>query len=641
MIQKSKLVLSLGVALFLVTFSLYWQTRTFEFLNYDDFDYVNNCVAVTNGLSVASVTWAFGREPCSETANWHPVTTLSWMLDVTLFGVSPGAMHLHNAVIHSVNAVLFFYFLLMLLKCMGYQGGAYENEKCKAESGKSFATSSFSLFTCLAAFMGAAFWAWHPLRAESVAWVSSRKDVLSILFLLPGLMAYLKALRGKRKIWLFVSGVCYLLAYFSKPTAVVYPILAVMTEYIVTRHISWRQNELLIYLMVVLMAVTFIVQDIGGAMGMVFPLGLRIQNAIAGLGHYVSATVWPARLSLLYKYEAPVSFTRFVAGSVFLITIFWLFLEEILPRIKRYWNGHHEAMPDGGYTIEPIMMAAYGTLWFGVSLAPVIGLIQVGVASCADRYTYLSGLGLSIMLVVAMRHLLSRIEQIEASRNRFVFHVFFFALPSLGLAIFSGLAYRYVAQWENSQKVFSHAVRVTEGNYLAYCNIGMVSLAGGRYVEALDAFLESSKFMFVELEQKRLSTPYKDTILTDLAISFSALAGEVLEKTTKGVQVKKDVVLLTKVKISDPLAVKKLFAQGLYSYWKELDSLAIQYFDEALKLAPLDDYLWRFKGYSLQRMGSNEEALTAFKRSYSLNPARDVQKRINEIEKSMVAGDGA
>jgi Flp pilus assembly protein TadD len=98
-------------------------------------------------------------------------------------------------------------------------------------------------------------------------------------------------------------------------------------------------------------------------------------------------------------------------------------------------------------------------------------------------------------------------------------------------------------------------------------------------------------------------------------------------------------VLSTKVKIDDPLAVKKIFAQGLYSYWKELDSLAIQYFDEAIKLAPLDDYLWRFKGYSLERMGSKQEALVAFKRSFSLKPAKDIQKRIKALEQAIAAGN--
>lgn len=637
MIRKSKTVLLLGVTLFMVTFSLYWQTRTFDFLNYDDADYIYKCGAVTNGLSVASITWAFGREPCSQTANWHPVTTLSWMLDVSLFGVNSGAMHLHNAVIHAVNAVLFFYFLLLLLGCMEHQGVLCESEKCKVESKKSFFIFHFPLSTCLAAFIGAAFWAWHPLRAESVAWVSSRKDVLSIFFLLPGLVAYLKALRGGGKIWLFVSGMCYLLAYCSKPTAVVYPLLAVMLEYLVTRRISWRQNELLVYIMGVLMVVTFIVQDIGGAMGMVLPLGLRIENAIAGLGHYVSATVWPTHLSVLYKYEAPVSFTRFVTGSGFLIVIFWFFLDVILPRIKRYWKVRQQPMPDGGYTIEPIMMATYGLLWFGFALVPVSGLIQVGVASCADRYTYLSGLGVSIMLVVLVYYLRDRMVQAKTPKNGSFLIVFFYSFVMSVLILFAMLAARYITQWKNTQTVFYHAAHVTEGNYLAYCNAGGVDLADGRYVQALEGFLESTKYMFVELEQKRLNTFYKNMIATNLAITFSALEGEVLEKTANGVQVRNNIVLSTKVKPSDPLAVKKLFAQGLYAYWRELDSSAIQYFDEAIKLVPLDDYLWRFKGYSLERMGEKAAALAAFKRSLSLKSAKDIQKRVKELEQSIAS----
>jgi hypothetical protein len=127
MIRKSKIALLLGVALFVVTFSLYWQTRTFSFIDYDDIEYIHKSGAVTNGLSVTSVIWAFGPEQCKQMSNWHPITTLSWMLDVSLFGVNAGAMHLHNAFVHSVNGVLLFIFLLMLLRCM--EGGTEDGRQ--------------------------------------------------------------------------------------------------------------------------------------------------------------------------------------------------------------------------------------------------------------------------------------------------------------------------------------------------------------------------------------------------------------------------------------------------------------------------------------------------------------------------------
>ena len=633
MIKKSKIALLLGVTLFMVTFGLYWQTRTFSFIDYDDIEYIHKSGAVTNGLSIASVTWAFGPEQCRQMSNWHPITTLSWMLDVSLFGVNAGAMHLHNAFVHSVNGVLLFLFLLMLLRCMGQRGRATVSDRAEACS------ESIALPLYLAAFIGAAFWAWHPLRAESVAWVSSRKDVLSILFLLPGLMAYLKALRGGGKVWLFVSGVCYLFAYFSKPTAVVYPLLAAMLEYVVTRRISWRQNELLVYLMVILMAATFIVQDVGGATVMTLPLRLRLENSIAGLGHYVSATVWPTHLSIFYKYEVPVSFTRFLTGSVFLIVVFWFLLDVIVPRIKRYWHARHEPISAGGYAIEPVMLIAFGLLWFGFALAPVIGLIQVGFASCADRYTYLSGLGVSVILVVLAHYFQDRIARFKTRKSRSLLLILFGSLFAGVLVLLTVLATHYITQWKNTQTVFDHAARVTEGNYVAYCNAGGEPLNDGRYGEAFERFFESSKYMFAELERKRLSTPYKNMIATNLAIAFSGTEGDWVERTALGAKMTNNVVLSTKVKMDDPLAVKKIFAQGLYSYWKELDSLAIQYFDEAIKLAPLDDYLWRFKGYSLERMGLKQEALVAFKRSFSLKPAKDIQQRIKALEQAIAAGN--
>ena len=673
MIKKSKIALLLGFTLFAVTLGLYWQTRTFSFIDYDDIKYIHKSGAVTNGLCIDSITWAFGPEQCRQVSNWHPITTLSWMLDVSLFGVNAGAMHLHNAFVHSVNGVLLFLFLLMLMRCMGQTGRATVSDRAAACSesialprddracaGHGRATVSDRAEACsesialpenaarsenvalplyIAAFIGAAFWAWHPLRAESVAWVSSRKDVLSILFLLPGLMAYLKALRGGGKVWLFVSGVCYLFAYFSKPTAVVYPLLAAMLEYVVTRRISWRQNELLVYLMVILMAATFIVQDVGGATVMTLPLRLRLENSIAGLGHYVSATVWPTHLSIFYKYEVPVSFTRFLTGSVFLIVVFWFLLDVILPRIKRYWHARHEPISAGGYAIEPVMLIAFGLLWFGFALAPVIGLIQVGFASCADRYTYLSGLGVSVILVVLAHYFQDRIARFKTRKSRSLLLILFGSLFAGVLVLLTVLATHYITQWKNTQTVFDHAARVTEGNYVAYCNAGGEPLNDGRYGEAFERFFESSKYMFAELERKRLSTPYKNMIATNLAIAFSGTEGDWVERTALGAKMTNNVVLSTKVKIDDPLAVKKIFAQGLYSYWKELDSLAIQYFDEAIKLAPLDDYLWRFKGYSLERMGLKQEALVAFKRSFSLKPAKDIQQRIKALEQAIAAGN--
>lgn len=638
MIRKSKIALLLGFTLFVVTFGLYWQTRNFEFINYDDREYIHNNGVVTNGLCIDSIKWAFGPEQCRQMSNWHPVTTLSWMLDVSLFGVNAGAMHLHNAVIHAVNGVLLFYFLLLLLGCMEQRGRQAENEKCEVESEKSFLTFNFSLLTYLAAFIGAAFWAWHPLRAESVAWVSSRKDVLSILFLLPGLMAYLKALKGGGKVWLFVSGVCYLLAYFSKPTAVVYPLLAVMLEYIVTRRISWRQNEFLVYLMGVLMVVTFIVQDVGGATGMLLPLMIRLENAVAGVGHYIAATLWPINLSIFYLYEIPVPLNRFITGAFFLLGVFAFLLNKVWPVIQAQWkNRAGPAEQSNG--VVPSLMIAFGILWFGVCIGPVSGLIQVGFAACADRYTYLAGMGFSILLATALVLVQTWILERQA-RNIQVPLLAGLVSVCVGVLILNlCFAQAYLKKWNNTEQIFRQAIQAMKENYVAYCNVGYCHLNEGRYEQAFEYFLPSVKYVFAEFERKSVRTPYKDKIAINLGVAFSALEGAGMEKMALGIKLKEDLVLQTKVKMDDPLAEKKFFAQGLYAYWRELDNSAVQYFDEAIKLAPFDDYLWRFKGYSLERMGLKQEALVAFKRSFSLKPAKDIQQRIKALEQAIAAGN--
>lgn len=627
---KNKWSWMFGIILFAVTIGLYWQTRNFDYINYDDRVYIHRNGVVTNGLTVASIRWAFSAEPCRQTSNWHPITTLSWMLDITLFGDNAGAMHLHNACIHAIDAVLVFIFLLIVC-CLVWPDKQESDKKIRVDATTPRQSGDSYLLFLFAAFIGAAFWAWHPLRAESVAWVSSRKDVLSILFLLPGLMAYLKRLQGGGKIWLFVSGTCYLLAYFSKPTAVVYPILAVLLEYVVTRRISWRQNELLVYIMGVLMAVTFMVQDMGGAPVEGLSVWLRLENAVAGVGRYVMATIWPTDLCVFHNYVTPVPLLRFIVGATFILVVVCYLADKILPKVKANWSDQKKMQERGDCPVEPCMMYAVGLLWFGISLGPVAGLIQVGFAASADRYTYLSGIGLSLVITVSIARLYIAIQHAQIKYRQYL-NIGLGLLFCGGVLIMSSLAWKNISHWKNLKTVFSQAINATDENYIAYCNVGICLLDEGKMEEAFENFLLAAKYFFINVERKGVIPPYQSVIQSNLSVAFSGVMGKKLRKVEDGFVSDEDDWFISKISHQEPLAAKKIFAQGLCAYWRELDSLAVNYFDEALQLTQNDPAIWRFKGYCFVRLEQYDAALDAFKRCYALNPERDIKERIKKLE---------
>ncbi len=786
----------MAVAVFLLTLLPYLQTVSFDFVNYDDTLYVTKNPHVQKGLCAESLRWVFSAEPVRQIANWHPLTFLSLMADVSLFGESPGAIHLHNALLHALDAVLLFLFLAMVLKRLETDGvsadpfaRASEPARCgllgrdgsplpsahsddrlaysapvacaagrtagaavptgESADGKGLPSLPVDLRLLTAAALAALFWSLHPLRVESVAWVSSRKDVLCIFFLLLGLMSYLRNVGGGGKSFLFASGACFFFAYASKPTAVVYPLLAVMLEYLVTRKVSWRRNELLVYLMAVFCMITYLAQHMGHAAVSGLALTQRLSNAIASVGQYVTTTLLPVNLAIFYKYEIPVPYTRLVPGALFLLAVFHFFLNHVFPIIREQWSASRargrdgsplpSAGPcgrDGGHasracgqadgvsdrrtaggcrpyrvSADPFTRAseparcglpgrdgsplpsagqvaipgtageaqsgrdgsslpsahsddrdvgservvcavertagaavptgesadgkglpslpestrvyAVGILWFGVALGPVVGLVQVGFASCADRYTYLPAIGLSLALAYAVSRALAGAAWLRASALG--------ALSALLLALLA-LTYRQTGFWKDTRTLFLHATQVTRENYVAYCNLGTYSLDRGNYEEAFDYNLESVKALLSELERKTIIIGYKDQMINNLGIVLAVLGGAELKRGVGGVSVENYNVFEYPVKKDDPKAADRYFALGLMAYHKELNGLAEQHLRTACELKPADCYRWRFLGFLLERQARFEEAITAYDKSQSLESDATIRERLRRLK---------
>ncbi|HEY5910479.1 MAG TPA: tetratricopeptide repeat protein [Verrucomicrobiae bacterium] len=453
----------------LATFLAYSIVARHGFVDYDDGDYVSANPHVENGLTWANVAWAFTTGHAS---NWHPLTWLSHMLDYQLFGRNPGAMHLVNLAIHIANTLLLF----LVLRRMT---GAHWRSA-----------------------MVAALFALHPLHVESVAWLSERKDVLSGLFFMLTLWAYghyaelrtpKPEIQGRsaaappvqrfnpstrQRVWYSLSLVAFALGLISKPMLVTVPFLLLLLDYWPLDRAQgagdgaqataglgfWLRRfvEKLPFfaLAVASSAATFIVQRKGGAVSTALTIGQRSSNAIVSYVRYLWKMLWPENLAVLYPHPGDWPIWQVIGSAVLLAAIFALVIWQA--RTRRY--------------------VAVGWLWFAGMLVPVIGLVQVGIQSMADRYTYVPLIGIFIIVAWGVWDLAQR----WAWRKEALASAACLSLFTCGL-----LTMRQAEFWRDSETLFRRAVEVEPKNYLAYNNLGFYFANHGRPAEALENYRKS------------------------------------------------------------------------------------------------------------------------------------------------------
>ncbi|HET7452344.1 MAG TPA: tetratricopeptide repeat protein [Thermoanaerobaculia bacterium] len=416
------LLVSLGLAALVV--AVFWGSGTHGFLNFDDGEYVSENAHVAAGLTAAGVRWAF---TAFHAANWHPVTWLSHMLDVEFFGMNAGAMHRVNVALHLANTLLLFAVLRR------WTGALWRS-----------------------AFVAALFGV-HPLHVESVAWISERKDVLSTFFLLATIFAYAEWTRRRRFRWLAAALAACAFGLMSKPMLVTTPLLLLLIDAWPLRRFDGasaeaRRRILLEKIPFVLLAVgaavaTWVAQSRGGAMaaGSTFPLAQRIANAVVSYARYLVDTVWPARLAVFYPHPASVGdgvpAISWVSSAALLVVLTGIVVRE---RSRRPW-------------------LAFGWAWYLVSLAPVIGLIQVGSQARADRYTYVSLVGVFVAIAWTAAELVRRFRVPRAV-------VATAAAATLGaLALAARVQNGY---WTDEVSLDAHAIAVTHANWVAWNNLG-------------------------------------------------------------------------------------------------------------------------------------------------------------------------
>jgi tetratricopeptide (TPR) repeat protein len=435
-------LLALGLAALVV--ALYWPVRDHGFVSYDDETYLTGNPHVAKGLAWSEVRWAFTH---AHAANYHPLTWLAHMLDVELFGLASGPHHLVNVALHALNAVLVLFLARELLGSLA------------------------------AAAFAAALFALHPLRVESVAWASERKDVLCALFYLGALLLYLRYARapsGAR--YALVLG-ALALALLAKPMAVSLPFAALLLDVWPLRRLDparpwrtstavdrrlWLEKLPLLALAVLGALSTWLAQEVGGAAsGMqAVPLDLRVLNAVSACGVYLRQTLLPAGLAAFYPLAALVEERpRATLLAPALGTLLALLALGLLA-----WRARERA---------PWLLV--GLLWFLGLLVPVIGLKQVGMQAHADRYTYLPLLGMAWSLAGAGLALARRSRRLRLA-------VVPVALASL--AALAGATRTQLAVWRDTRSLFEHALAVTEKNYVAHAALAAVDLDAGRTEEA-------------------------------------------------------------------------------------------------------------------------------------------------------------
>jgi protein O-mannosyl-transferase len=443
----------LCLLLLVLTLSFYAGVIRNGFTNIDDDLYVTNNVHVQAGLTWDTVKWAFASR---DAANWHPVTWLSHALDCQMFGLNPVGPHTVTLLLHAVNAVLLFLLL---------------------ESATGFTWPSF---------MVAALFALHPVNVESVAWAAERKNVLSMLFFLLTLLAYgWYARRASLRRYTVVAAL-FALGLMAKPEIITLPFVLLLWDYwplqrlsvfgsklpvrgegagedpitdaVVPRSFSFLLMEKapLLLLSAGSAAITLVAQSAGNAL-QPMALRLRLENAVVAYVRYVGKAFWPVRLAALYPHPGSFLPGWEIAASVAVLV--GVTAVVVAKRDHRY--------------------LAVGWFWFLGTLVPVIGIVQVGVQAMADRYAYLSFIGLFVGVVWGIA---------EPVREKKIPAAWLAALAVLILLVLGILTRRQVSYWHDSETLWRHALNVTDGNYAAHGHLARALARQGRTADAMVEF---------------------------------------------------------------------------------------------------------------------------------------------------------
>ena len=577
-----------------VTVFSYRGARNNDFLTYDDLGYVQDNLRVHQGVTLQSIQWAFTS---FDESNWHPLAWISHMVDWQLYGDNPSGHHMTNVYLHAASTVLLF---LLLLYMTGFIWRS------------AIVASLFAL---------------HPAHVESVAWISERKDVLCAFFWLAALLAYVWYVRKpswKRFIWAVCAFACSLM---SKPMAVTLPFVLLLLDYWPLRRITFAREsrtrwfssfwklcleKWLLFLMAAISSViTFIAQRAGGAMPALeaMPLWQRLCNAAISYCRYVRIMFWPDPLTAYYYYDV----NNIMAFAAVLSAIALVLVTAVCWHIRKE---------------RPYCLV--GWLWFLGTLAPVIGIVQVGDQAMAERYTYLPLIGLFIAVVWLAGDAVADYPKIRT------------ATQLLAVAVIVACAVKTEAQvkvWQDTVTLFSHALAIDPRGELPNSTLGGAYARQVRCAEAQEYFeraleytppwtetLSNSAFCLMHasmqthdprnlplagqrLEQALRIAPNNSDALTNMAL-WSALMDRPKDEETycrKALAARPDSIT-ARLFLADALQAQGKFDESVHEN------------RQVLYLEPDNYEAHNNLGIVFGRQGLTEEALKEFRLSLAIKP---------------------
>ena|ERR1043166_2386459 len=440
----------ISLALIILTVSVYWPVKNHEFVNYDDPDYVTANPVVQKGFSSEGLNWAF-QNVHGEKTYWHPLTWISHLIDVQLFGLNPAGHHLSNVLYHMLNVLLLFWVLF------GMTGALWPSA------------------------MAAALFAVHPLQVDTVAWVTERKNLLSTLFILLGLLAYTHYAKGPSANRYARVFFLFCLALMSKPAVVTFPCLLLLLDFWPLRRIEFAASEVssesearaalithpkipllragveklpLLFASAASCAITLLAHRGLGmiAEGERISLRLRLENAIVSYARYIKKIFWPNDLAVLYPHPGRWPLWEILLSGILLLVVTAL----VLRRVK----------------YQPYLFT--GWFWFLGMLVPAIGIVQVGEQAMADRFVYVPLIGILLILVWAGFDFAA-----GSSARRLL--IICAGASVAGCIITTSLQLRY---WTNSIALWEHTLHVTRNNFIAHHDLAQALAEKNQFKEA-------------------------------------------------------------------------------------------------------------------------------------------------------------
>ncbi|MBZ5603553.1 MAG: tetratricopeptide repeat protein [Acidobacteriia bacterium] len=398
--------------------ALYWRVGSFGFVDYDDDLYLLRNPHLHDGVG-----WAFRT---GYAANWHPLTWLSYLAGMQMYGLDPGWHHLTNVLLHAASAAIFFAAFYRMIK---------------AAWPSAFVAFAFAL---------------HPLHVEAVAWVAERKEVLSGLFWALSLWTY-AIYAGRRGVWRYLLVLAMFAAgLMSKSMIVTLPFVLLLVDVWPLKRRAVVEKIPMFAMAAAASMVTYLVQQSGGAVSTLaqVPFGPRLENALVSYVVYALKFFWPSNLAVIYPYDSdlPVWMVAASAAALIAITAFAVLQFRARPYLTIGW------------------------LWFLGTLVPVIGLVQIGVQSRADRYTYIPTIGLAIAVAWGGAELPRRIVAPAAA---------------ILCAAWAAVSWVQIGYWQDSVALFRHAVEATDGNWMAMAALGHTLIEQNRLDEAQPYLVET------------------------------------------------------------------------------------------------------------------------------------------------------